>query len=76
VRVVLLSFTALAGVWMYVDWEIGSGSIASSSMFYVYGLVLVTIVGLFFGWGWVQRHATRALTFLDGYHGGAFLEPH
>ncbi|MFC1802684.1 winged helix-turn-helix domain-containing protein [Thermoproteota archaeon] len=55
--VALLSFSALAAVWVFVDWEIGSGTMSSSSMFYVYGLVLLTSIGLYFGWGWVQKHA-------------------
>ena len=55
--VVLLSFSALAGVWVFVNTAIGSGTMSSSSIFYVYGLVLLTLIGLYFGWGWVQKHA-------------------
>jgi len=54
--VVLLSFSALAGVWVFVNTAIGSGTMSSSSMFYVYGLFILTSIGLYFGWGWVQKH--------------------
>lgn len=54
--VALLSFSALAGVWVFVNSAIGSGAMSSSSIFYVYGLVLLTLIGLYFGWGWVQKH--------------------
>jgi hypothetical protein len=55
--VVLLSVSALAGLWLFVDTSIGSSGMSSSSMIYVYIAGLVTLVCLYFVRGWVQRNA-------------------
>jgi DNA-binding transcriptional ArsR family regulator len=51
------SISALAGLWVFTNMEIGAGAMSSSSMFYVYGLVLLTFIGLFFIRGWVNKNA-------------------
>jgi hypothetical protein len=63
--VALLSFSAVAGLWVFVDTGIGVGEFYSSSMFYVYGVIVITIVGLFFLRGWVIRNAESVQDFVD-----------
>jgi predicted transcriptional regulator len=57
ILIALLSLSAVAGVWMFVDMEIRSGAMTSSSMTYVYGLVFLTLIGLYFIRGWIQKRA-------------------
>jgi hypothetical protein len=62
---VLLSFSAVAGLWVFIDTGINIGEFGSSSMLYVYGLLVVTLFGLIFMRGWVLRQAESAQDFLD-----------
>jgi len=55
--VVLLSVSALAGLWVYVDIGVSSGSVSSSSMVYVYVAGLLTLGCLYFVREWVRRNA-------------------
>jgi predicted transcriptional regulator len=57
ILVVLLSLSAYAGVWVYVNMGIRSGSISSTSMVYVYAAGLLMLFCLYFVRGWVQRNA-------------------
>ena len=61
----LLSLSAVAGLWFYVDTAIGIGELSSFSMFYVYGVIVITILGLFFMRGWVRRGAESVQDFVD-----------
>jgi predicted transcriptional regulator len=63
--VALLSFSAIAGLWVFVDTGIGVGEFSSSSMLYVYGVLAVTIVGLFIMRGWVRKNAESVQDFVD-----------
>jgi predicted transcriptional regulator len=62
---VLLSISAVAGVWVFVDMEIGAGGLSSSSRLYVYGLLVITLLGLFLMRGWVRGHAESVQEFVD-----------
>jgi hypothetical protein len=62
---VLLSISAVAGVWVFVNTAIGAGELSSSSMLFVYGLLAITILGLFFMRGWVRRQAESIQGFVD-----------
>jgi predicted transcriptional regulator len=53
----VLSISAVAGVWMFINTGVGAGSLPSSSMIYVGGLILLTVFGLYFVRGWVKREA-------------------
>ena len=56
----LLSLSAVAGVWVFVDMEISAGTMPSSFMFYVYGLAVIILLCLYFVRGWVQKQAESA----------------
>jgi hypothetical protein len=62
---VLLSLSAVAGLWVFVNTAIGVGELSSSSMFYVYGVLVITILGLFFMRGWVRKNAESVQDFVD-----------
>lgn len=53
----MLSISAVAGVWIFINTEVGSGGLPSSSIIYVGGLILLTVFGLHFVRGWVKREA-------------------
>jgi hypothetical protein len=63
--VALLSFSAVAGLWVFVNTAIRVGELSSSSMFYVYGVLAVTVIGLFFMRGWVLKNAESVQDFVD-----------
>ena len=59
------SFSALAGLWVFIDVGIKSESMSSSTMIYVYGLGGLTLLGLFFIRGWVKGRAEGAQELFD-----------
>jgi hypothetical protein len=61
----LLSLSAVAGLWVFIDTAIGAGALSSSSMFYVYGVLAITILGLFYMRGWVRKNAESVQDFVD-----------
>ena len=61
----LFSFSAVAGVWVFVVMEISAGTMPSSFMFYVYGLFVITLLCLYFVRGWVQKRAESAQELLN-----------
>ncbi|MHA2392899.1 MAG: winged helix-turn-helix domain-containing protein [Promethearchaeota archaeon] len=63
--IALLSLSAVAGLWVFVDTAIRVGEFSSSSMLIVYGLLAITILGLFFLRGWVRKQAESVQDFVD-----------
>ena len=61
----LLSFSAVAGLWVFINTGVGLGEFPSSSMFYVYGVLIITILGLYFLRGWVRKNAERVQDVVD-----------
>ena len=53
----LLSISAVAGVWFFINTWAGSGGLPSSYMIYFYGLVSLTLLSLYFIRNWTQKNA-------------------
>jgi predicted transcriptional regulator len=57
ILITVLSISALAGAWMFVNTGVSVGKLSSVYFYYVWGLVALTAVGLFLLRGWVTREA-------------------
>jgi hypothetical protein len=61
----LLSISAVAGVWFFIKFEAGPGGLSSSYMIYFSGLVLLTLLGLYFIREWSHKQAGSVQDFVD-----------
>ena len=53
----LLSISAVAGVWFFIKFEAGPGGLPSSYLIYFSGLVVLTLLGLYFIREWSHKQA-------------------